>query len=184
ARRDHDGPSRARRDAIRSRRPGRSGAGGGTGGARAAQRHALRDAERRRSAAQELARLARTLSDRLDTTAVATEIVESFQSLFPDLSCTLRLLRPDGSLVAAASSDFASGHVQVPGTGLTARVLAEGRALWSADRLAEPGLVYDDELRRHVEDMEPRAGFVAPLRTERGILGVLQVSARDAREFS
>jgi PAS domain S-box-containing protein len=142
------------------------------------------EAEQRRRGAQELARLARTQSDRLDATALAQEIVQSFHSLLPDLSCTLRLLRPDGSLVVAASTDFEPGHVQVPGTGLTARVVAEGHVLWSLDRLAEPGLVYDDDLRRRVEDMGLRAGLVAPLRTERGILGVLQVSARDAREFS
>jgi PAS domain S-box-containing protein len=142
------------------------------------------EAEQRRRGAQELARLARTQSDRLDATALAQEIVQSFHSLLPDLSCTLRLLRPDGSLVVAASTDFEPGHVQGPGTGLTARVMAEGHVLWSLDRLADPGLEYDDDLRRRVEDMGLRAGLVAPLRTERGILGVLQVSARDAREFS
>src|SRR5262245_16489799 len=141
-------------------------------------------AEQRRRAAQELARLARTLSDRLDPVALGAEIVQSFHSLFPELSCTIRLLRPDGALVVAASTDFEPGHVQVPGTGLTARVLAEGHAVWSLDRLGDPALVYDEELRRRVEDMGLRAGLVVPLRTERGILGVLQVSAHDAREFS
>jgi len=142
------------------------------------------EAEQRRRAAQELARLARTLSDRLDTAALARQAVQSFASVFPHLSCTLRLLRSDGALVVAASTDFEPGHVQAPGTGLSARVLAAGHALTSQDRLREPGLVYDDDLRRHVEDRELHAGFVAPLLTDRGILGVLQVSARDAREFS
>src|SRR5262245_23695068 len=142
------------------------------------------EAEQRRRAAQELARLARTLSDRLDTAAVSGEIVQSFRSACPHLSCTVRLLRPDGALVVTASTDFEPGHVQAPGTGLSARVLAEGRALSSQDRLAEPGLVYDEDLRRHVEAKELHAGFVAPLRTEGGILGVMQVSARDARPFS
>ena len=141
-------------------------------------------AEQRRRAAQELARLSRTLSDRLDANALGAEIVQSFHSLFPELSCTLRLLRPDGTLVAIASTDFEPGHVQAPGTGLTARVLSEGHAVWSLDRLAEPGLIYDEDLRRRVEHMHLHAGLVVPLRTERGTLGVLQVSARDAREFS
>ena len=141
-------------------------------------------AEQRRRAAQELARLARTLSDRLDPQALGAEIVQSFYSLFPELSCTLRLLRPDGALVVAASTDFEPGHVQVPGTGLTARVLAEGHAVWSPNRLEDPGLVYDEELRRRVEDMQLRAGLVVPLRTDRGVLGVLQISAHDTREFS
>jgi PAS domain S-box-containing protein len=142
------------------------------------------DAEHRRGAAQELARMARTLSDRLDPRLLSEQVVQSFRSLLPDLSCTLRLLQPDGSLVVTASTDFESGHVQVPGTGLTARVLVEGHAIWSRNRLEEPGVVYDEELRRRVEAIGIRAGLVVPLRTERGILGVLQVSARDARDFS
>ena len=73
---------------------------------------------------------------------------------------------------------FEPGHVQAPGTGLTARVVwPKATSSGALDRLAEPGLVYDDDLRRRVEDMGLRAGLVAPLRTERGILRSVAESA-------
>jgi GAF domain-containing protein len=64
------------------------------------------EAEQRRRGAQELARLARTSpTARRDGVARKSSVL-SF--LLPDLSCTLRLLRPDGSLVVAASRRLCS----------------------------------------------------------------------------
>jgi PAS domain S-box-containing protein len=141
------------------------------------------EAEQRRRAAEELARMARTLSDTLEPPALGEEIVRSLGSLF-NLSCTVRLSRPDGSLVAIASNEVPPGHVQAPGTGLTARVLAEGRPAWTPDLLAERGLVFDQDLRRQIEITGRRALIVVPLRAERGVVGVLQMSAPVVREFS
>ena len=142
------------------------------------------EAEQRQRAAEELARLARTLSDRLEPAELGRQIVESVLRLFEVASCTLRLLRPDGALVALASQAFEPGHVQMPGTGLSARALAEGRAVWTPDRFGDPGLVYDDELRGRILGAGLRASLVVPLRAERGHLGVLQMGARAVREFS
>ncbi len=141
-------------------------------------------AEQRRRAAEELARLARTLSDRLEPAAVAREIARSVLTVFDVYSCNIRLLRPDGGLEAIASQLYEVGHVQPPGIGLSARALAEGRAVWTADLLNDPGVAWDEDFRRRNVSAGRRAALVVPMRTERGIIGVFQMSAPVVREFS
>ena len=46
----------------------------------------------------------------------------------------------DGGLEAIASNMYEVGHVQPAGIGLSARALAEGRAVWTPDLLGDPGL--------------------------------------------
>jgi PAS domain S-box-containing protein len=138
------------------------------------------EAEYRRRAAEALARMARALSESPDPDALAEQVVASVGGLF-DLACTVRLIRPDGALVAIASTDVARGHVQAPGTGLTARVLAKGRAAVAPDLSAEPDLALDDDLQRRGAH---RGVLIAPLRAGRRIIGVLQIVAPAAREFS
>src|SRR5439155_11296526 len=60
------------------------------------------EATRRRLEAEELARLARTLTESLDPRDVGQRIVESVLVLFRVRSSVLRLLRPDGSLITLA----------------------------------------------------------------------------------
>src|SRR5688572_28708966 len=55
-----------------------------------------REAEQRRRAAEELARMARGLSHRQDAESVAKEIVRSVLAVFDVYACIIRRLRPDG----------------------------------------------------------------------------------------
>ena len=72
------------------------------------------EAEQRRRAAEELARMARTLSDTLDPATVGRQIVQSVGRPLRPRVCTVRLIRSDGALVVLASNDIESGHVQCP----------------------------------------------------------------------
>ncbi len=142
------------------------------------------EAEQRRRAAEELAHLARTLSEHHDPAAVGQEIARSVLAVFDVYSCNIRLLRPDGGLEAIAANLYEVGHVQPPGIGLSARALAEGRAVWTADLLNDPGVTWDVDFRRRSVAAGRRAALVVPMRTERGILGVFQLSSPVVREFS
>ena len=142
------------------------------------------EAEQRRRAAEELAHLARTLSEHHDPAAVGQEIARSVLAVFDVYSCNVRLLRPDGGLEAIAANLYEVGHVQPPGIGLSARALAEGRAVWTADLLNDPGVTWDADFRRRSVAAGRRAALVVPMRTERGILGVFQLSSPVVREFS
>src|SRR5437899_8724701 len=92
------------------------------------------DAEGGRRYAEELARLARSLTETLDSREVCTRIVERVPELFRVAASTLRLLRPDGGLEAAAYGgtrweQLTPGDVLSAGSGVVVRALAAGRAV-------------------------------------------------------
>jgi GAF domain-containing protein/ActR/RegA family two-component response regulator len=147
------------------------------------------EATRRRREAEALARLARALTESLDVTAVAERTVEHVNAVFSARSAVIRLRRRDGSLVALASSGMAReqlppGHVLPPGVGISARAVAEGRAVWSPDINAMPGVVVTEDLRRRNDGSQIAAALAVPLRTTSEIIGNLVVGDMTGREFT
>jgi signal transduction histidine kinase/CheY-like chemotaxis protein len=146
-------------------------------------------ATRRQEEAEELARVARTLTESLDSNEVGERIVQSVVRLFDSNTAVLRLLQADGSMVAIALAGpvrehYELGHVLPPGVGLPGRVVAEGRPLWSADVLGDPNLVLDVDLRRRISALGNRAALCVPLRAKSRIIGVLTIGHPDVRRFS
>ncbi|HEY3064310.1 MAG TPA: GAF domain-containing protein [Methylomirabilota bacterium] len=149
----------------------------------------FREGDRRRREAEALARVAQTLTESLHVHAVGERVVESVLQLFDVRSAGLRLLCPDGSLVGIAAAgasrtQFDSGTVFPPGVGLAGRAVIEGRPQWSADVLAEPGVVIDEDLRRRIVESGDRALLAVPLRAKGEITGVLSVADEVGRRFS
>lgn len=147
------------------------------------------DATRRQREAEELAQVARTLTEHLDVAAVGQRIVDSVIPLFGVHGSVLRLLQPDGSLVATASggparNHFEPGHVLPPGVGVVGRAVTEGRPIGVRDVLDEPGLVLSDNLRVRIERSQTRAVLTVPLRVKGRIFGTLTIGDRARREFS
>ncbi|MGH7278331.1 MAG: GAF domain-containing protein, partial [Candidatus Rokuibacteriota bacterium] len=145
--------------------------------------------DRRRREAEELAHVARTLTESLDVAAVGERVVQSVLTLFSVQSSGLRLIRPDGSLIGIAQAGSSRAHFEpgtvVPaGVGLAGRAVSEGRTLWSSDVLGESGLVMTDDLRRRIVDSGDRAFLAIPLRAKGAVLGVLSVADRAGRLFS
>jgi GAF domain-containing protein/CheY-like chemotaxis protein len=145
------------------------------------------EVSRRRREAEELAQGARMLTESLDVTEIADRVVRSVLPIFGADSAGLRVMRPDGTLEAiawAGAAHFQPGHVIEPGNGLTARVIAEGRAASTSDVFADPGLVLTDELRQRLVESGSHALLAAPLRAKGELIGVLLVASRAVREFS
>ena len=147
------------------------------------------EATRRRREAEELAQGARMLTESLDVTEVADRVVQSLLAIFGADSSGLRLLRPDGTLESIAWAGAMAGHFQPgqaiePGTGLSVRVIAEGRAVSTTDILADPAVVLTDDFRRRLEQSGTHALLAAPLRAKGGLIGVLLVASCAVREFS
>ena len=93
---------------------------------------------RRRREAEELAQVARMLTESLDVSEVADRVVRSVLPIFGVDAAGLRLMRPDGKLEAiawagSAMGFFQLGHVLEPGDGLVARAVFEGRAVFTRD---------------------------------------------------
>src|SRR5262252_7089228 len=92
------------------------------------------EATRRRREAEELAQVARMLTESLDIHEVADRVVKSVLPIFGVDAAGLRLMRPDGRLEAIAWAGsalgfFQPGHLLEPGDGLVARAVTEGQAV-------------------------------------------------------
>jgi GAF domain-containing protein len=144
---------------------------------------------RRRQEAEELARLAQTLTESLDVSDVVGRTVESVIPLFRAQSSTLRLMQPDGSLVALAlggtSRDgFEPGHVLPPGRGVLGRAVVEGRAVWTADIDNDPAITMSDDLREGLTRTGDGAILAVPLRVKGMVIGALGVGDHRGRAFT
>jgi GAF domain-containing protein/CheY-like chemotaxis protein len=143
---------------------------------------------RRRHEAEQLARLAQTLTESLDESDVVGRTVESVLPLFGAKSSVLRLSRPDGSLVVLAvggrsGDDIERGHILQSGQGVLGRAAAEGRPVWSADMLDDPAVRVSDELRDALGSVGHRAVLAVPLRVKAAVIGALGVIDQPGRQF-
>jgi len=147
------------------------------------------EARRGRHEAEELARVARTLTESLEVSAVGARIVDSVVALLSAHSAGLRLLAPDGSLVVVAwhgadGAHLEPGHVQPPGTGLAGRAIVEGRPVWSADILNDAGLTLDGDLREWIAERGHHSALAVPLTAKGRTIGVLLVAHADRHAFT
>jgi len=147
------------------------------------------EATRRRREAEELARLARMLTESLDAADVGQRIVESSLLLLGGNFSVLRLLQPDGSLkLIASKGDAAALSRLLPvipaGAGVVGRALAEGRPVWSADVFGDPDVRLPDEVRPRLSELGHLSYLAVPLRVKREIVAVIGIADAKARAFS
>src|SRR5262245_13562962 len=147
------------------------------------------EATRRRREAEELARLARMLTESLDAADVGQRIVESSLLLLGGRFSVLRLLQPDGSLKLIASKGDAAALVHLPpvipgGAGVVGRAVAEGKPMWSANVFTDPAIRFPDELQPQIGAIGHSSYLAVPLRVKREIVGVIGIGDSVARTFS
>ena len=143
----------------------------------------------RRHEAEELARLARTLTESLDSSELGQRIVEGLVPAFRARSAALRLLRPDGAWVAVCTAGpgqahSGTGHGLPAGIGISARVVASNGPVQCPDILDDLAVVLPDEMRERIAASGDRAFLAVPLRLKGEILGVLWVADEAGRVFS
>jgi PAS domain S-box-containing protein len=152
-------------------------------------KRAEEEREQLRRHADELARVARSLTESLDISAVAQRIAESILPLFEAQSSVVRLLQPDGSLACVAIAgkwleNFKPGYLLPPGVGLVGRAVAERRALWTSDILDEPNVVLTDAFRRGLAGAGHHAVLAVPLQVDGEMIGAISTAHREIRTFS
>jgi PAS domain S-box-containing protein len=145
--------------------------------------------EQLRRNADELARVARRLTESLDIKEVAERIADSILTLFQAQSSVVRLLQPDGALACVAIAgkwleNFKPGYLLPPGIGLVGRAVAERRALWTADVLNEPSVVLTAEFRRGLAGAGHHAVLAVPLQVKGEIIGAISTAHSQIRTFS
>jgi PAS domain S-box-containing protein len=152
-------------------------------------KRAEEEREQLRRHADELARVARGLTESLDISAVAEQIAQSILPLFQAQSSVVRLLQPDGSLACMAIAgkwleNFEPGYLLPSGVGLVGRAVAERRALWTSDILDEPSVVLTAEFRRGLAGAGHHAVLAVPLQVKGEVIGVISTAHREIRTFS
>jgi PAS domain S-box-containing protein len=145
--------------------------------------------EQLRRHADELARVARRLTESLDIGEVAERIAECILPLFQAQSSVVRLLLPDGSLACMAIAgkwleNFKPGYLLPPGVGLVGRAVIERRALWTRDILDEPSVVLTPEFRRGLAGAGHHAVLAVPLQVKGEIIGAVSTAHAEIRTFS
>ena len=144
---------------------------------------------RRQEEAEELARVARLVSETLDLATVGERIVEGVLGLLGVHGSALSLSRPDGSLVAIAAGgrarEYAGTWDVVPaGIGLVGLAATEARPMWTADFRDDARL----EAGPAIRERNAAAGFVAglavPMRVAGRVTGVLSVGHPTPRTFT
>src|SRR5881628_3067424 len=145
------------------------------------------EATRRRHEAEELARVARLLTESLDAATAADRIAETVLLLLRVPASVLRLRQADGSLLTIGSAGrtrdyFEPGHLLPPGIGIAGKAVAEGRPV-IGDPLG-PGALMTDDFRRRQEASGIRTVLAVPLRVAETMLGVLAVGDEAQRVFS
>jgi PAS domain S-box-containing protein len=145
--------------------------------------------QRRRREAEELARVARSLTEILDPTVVGERIVTSVGKLFGVQGSTLRFRHADGSFRHLASSGEAFSQTSVgdavsSDVGLTRWAIAEGKPIWSRDTLNDPQIFLTDEMRDYQIRSGNRSMIVMPLRAHEKLIGTLTLSDRTGRIYS
>ena len=147
------------------------------------------ETERRRREAEVQARVAQSLTETLDVAAVGGRIVASLRELLDVRVVMLRLLEPDGSLRAVASSgegfrESSGAEILPAGVGLAGRAVAESRLIQSSDLLNEPKTLLTDAMK----DYHLRSGnssvLAAPLRAHEKIIGTLGILEQRGRAYS
>ncbi len=147
------------------------------------------ESTRRRLEAEELARLAQSLTESLDPRDVGQRIVESVLGLFQVRSSVLRLLRADGSLITLAGGGrFRDVSQVVPvlpaGVGPSGIAIVEGRAVASVDVFNDPAIVLSDDVAAAMRRTGAGAVVAVPLRAKGRIIGTLALGDVAGRVFS
>lgn len=147
------------------------------------------EATRQRREAEELARLARMLTENLDATDVGDRIVESARPLLGGSFCVLRLQEPDGSLKLIAAQGDPSVTAGLPalvpsGWGMMGRAVAEGVPAWSDNVPDDARVEYSSTVRERLSVLGTRSFVAVPLRVKRKVIGALGVGFAETRAFS
>jgi PAS domain S-box-containing protein len=147
------------------------------------------EATRRRHEAEELARLARMLTESLDAADVGERIVESALGLLSGTFSVLRLLQPDGTLKLIAGKGDSETIGVLPAVaparwGMTGRAVAEGKPVWSTNVLEDEHIGYSPEVRERMGSVGGPSFLAVPLRVKREIIGALGLGASPGRRFT
>ncbi len=146
------------------------------------------EATRKEREAEELARLARVLSESLEVTDVAERIAGSVLPLFEARSSGIYALEPDGSFRGIAwggdaRARYTHGQPFPPGEGVIGWIIDHNATVSSPDVLSDPRFVFPEPRRSELAADGNSAVLAVPLRAKGALIGVLAVADKQGRTF-
>ncbi len=148
------------------------------------------EVDARRSAAETLANVGRTLAQALEVDVLAQRVAGSVRALLHGRTAVLYRLDPEsGNLVALAVSGdvgpgFASGIVFPAGIGAVGLAVRQRAAVSSTNVFTDQRVVFSEAVRTGIEQATHLAVVAVPLIAKDAVIGVLSVGDAEGRIFS
>ncbi len=145
-------------------------------------------AERHSREADELRRLSQTLTRTTSPTAAAQRVADAVQRLFEPSSAVLRLLEPDGTMVAVAIAGtnpvVTPGHRMPAGSGVVGLAVTERRLVMTDSVLTDPRIGLPPSVRDQHERLSHQVIIATPLIVDDVVIGTLALNETKARGFA
>jgi signal transduction histidine kinase/ActR/RegA family two-component response regulator len=146
------------------------------------------EAERHSREADELRRLSRALTSTTSPTAAAQRVVDAVKRLFDPSSAVVRLLEPDGAMVAVAIAGenpvVTPGHRMPAGSGVVGLAITLRRLVMTNSVLADPRIDLPSQVREQHERLSHQLVIAAPLIVEEVVIGTLALNETKTRIFA
>jgi signal transduction histidine kinase/CheY-like chemotaxis protein len=145
-------------------------------------------AERHSREADELRRLSQALTRTTSPTAAGQRVADAVQRLFEPSSAVVRLLEPDGTMVAVAIAGtnpvVTPGHRMPAGSGVVGLAVTERRLVMTDSVLTDPRVGLPPSVRDQHERLSNRLIIAAPLIVDDVVIGTLALNETKTRNFA
>jgi signal transduction histidine kinase/ActR/RegA family two-component response regulator len=146
------------------------------------------EAERHSREADELRRLARALTNTTSPTAAGQRVADAVKRLFDPSSAVVRLLEPDGAMVAVAVAGenpvVTPGHRMPAGSGVVGLAITQRSLVMTNSVLTDPRLDLPSQVRDQHARLSHRLVIAVPLIVDDVIIGTLALNETKTRVFA
>jgi signal transduction histidine kinase/ActR/RegA family two-component response regulator len=145
------------------------------------------EAERHGREADELRRLSRALTHTASPTAAAQRVADAVKRFFDPSSAVVRLLEPDGAMVAVAIAGenplVTPGHRMPAGSGVVGQAVTQRSLVMTNSVLSDPRIDLPSQVRDQHERLGHQLVIAAPLIVDDSVIGTLALNDTTTRTF-
>jgi signal transduction histidine kinase/ActR/RegA family two-component response regulator len=145
------------------------------------------EAERHGREADELRRLSRALTHTASPTAAAQRVADAVKRFFDSSSAVVRLLEPDGAMVAVAIAGenpiVTPGHRMPAGSGVVGQAVMQRSLVMTNSVLSDARIDLPSQVRDQHERLGHQLVIAAPLIVDDSVIGTLALNDTTTRTF-
>ncbi len=155
---------------------------------RTREQTARAEAERHSREADELRRLSRVLTQTASPTAAAQRVADAVKRFFNPSSAVVRLLEPDGAMVAVAIAGenpiVLPGHRMPAGSGVVGQAVSQRKLVMTTSVLTDPRIDLPSAVRDQHKRLRHQLVIAAPLIVDDIVIGTLALNETGTRRFT